>query len=78
MMSFGWEALLGCMVFCSSLRWDFRICIAVVWNLDNFAVFGMVSGRHLGAFSVPFGCLLDAFWNQGRPWGPFWQICEIY
>ena len=56
---FRWEALIGCMVLCSSLHWDFRICFPVGSNLYYF-------GRLLDAFWTPFGCLLDAFWIPGR------------
>ena len=37
----------------------------------------MLSGHLVGAFRIPFGCLLDAFSSPRHPWGPFWRISEI-
>ena len=34
-ISFGWEALIRCMVLCSSLQWGFIICIPVGLNLGS-------------------------------------------
>ena len=51
------------------------IASAIHW--DQFGSISNPFGCLLAVFWMPFGCFLDAFWNLGRPWGPFWRICEV-